>query len=419
MANWFSSLFGFNNSSRGFSWLYGSSPRFNTLGDDTAKLAIVFSNPAVCKVFALNCDLFSLGKVTVNKQYFNGKETPINRDALLALMESPNPLQSGTQFKWDIMFHLMQGNAYIYCDSDVVSSSNRLYVLNPTQIIFPREISDVCDKLVFSEKKIKELGDVIIQYRYNDGTVFSFPFKKLSIVTDMSNGTGNYFKGNSRLDALYKIISNSELALDANNISLEFIQKFIVSGKTDPQNPNETPMGPMEKKSLVDMIKSKVEKVFANKNMIEIKRFVDDMAALKLDEIYSSQYFLIGSMFNIPRDVLEASLEGSTYENQEKSRASHCSYCLQPKGNDVMNVLAKRFGYLDQNKVIEMSWDHLPFNQVFKLDEAKNKESLINSYIKLLDQGVDQKEAVSYLDLPFTSGAKQERKGISINAANQ
>ena len=76
--------------------------------------------------------------------------------------------------------------------------------------------------------------------------------------------------------------------------------------------------------------------VHAVSKMLEIRRFVEDMASLELDKKYLNAYYLIGKMYGIPRDVLEA-YESSTFENQEKARGAHVSYALQPRGNALMN----------------------------------------------------------------------------------
>lgn len=45
--------------------------KYNDYSDDVKKLEAIFSNPALLKVFALQCDLFSLGKVYVYKRFYS------------------------------------------------------------------------------------------------------------------------------------------------------------------------------------------------------------------------------------------------------------------------------------------------------------------------------------------------------------
>ena len=75
---------------------------------------MVLSNPAVLKVFALQCNLFSMGKVTVENK--KTKE-PIEDDPFLNVLSEPNPFGNESQFLWDFMFdaihHRGQLSAYL------------------------------------------------------------------------------------------------------------------------------------------------------------------------------------------------------------------------------------------------------------------------------------------------------------------
>ena len=135
------------------------------------------------------------------------------------------------------------------------------------------------------------------------------------------------------------------------------------------------------------------------------------MASLQLDEKYLNQYFLIGNMYGIPRDVLEA-YTSATYENQEKARMAHVSYCLQPKGNAFMNDFEYFFGYRESGKNIYIDWSHLPFMQVFEEQKSSVEKSKIDSLTLLLSLGVPLTEANAYLDLDFTiEEPKQQDNG--------
>lgn len=406
--NWFSTWQPKNYFGKWFR-VFNLSPEFNQYTKDIEKLKVILSNPAVLKVFTLQCDLFSLGEVYV----YNRKDKIIEDDPALDRLNNPNPLQSKSQFLWDFMFWNMIGTAYCYMDSDVVTNErNKLYFLDITKIEFPSELEKNRDKLIFSDAKLNELMETKIKYRYADGSVFEFPFKKLICITDLTNGVGNWFKGPSRIDALYKIISNADAALDSNNINTRWAGKFMVAGKQDPNNVNELPLSDREKKDIEEKVDDG-NPVTAVKSMIDIKRFVENLKNLDLNTNYLNQYFLIGNMYNIPRDVLEAYVS-STYENQEKARASHVSYTLQPKGNDLMYYFAKRWGYTKNRKIL-MDWSHLPFMQVFEKDRAQTEQTKVNTFNNLVRNGVPVEEANQYLDLNFTRDEKtvQQQTGQS------
>lgn len=369
---------------------------YNDFSSDYKKLEAVFSNPALLKVIALQCDLFSLGEIYV---YKDGKI--VENDPFIEMIKKPNPFQKKSQFLWDVMFWNMIGNTYNYCESKLVSSDNNLYILESNKIEFPVEMLKYRDKIVLSKSVKKQIDDFYIKYIYADGSATDLKWGNIIHMPDLTNGTGNWFRGASRIDSLYKIISNSEASLDALNINIRYSGKFLVAGKSDPDNTSQLPMGVTEKSDIESKINGK-KSVHAIRSMIDIKRFVENIAALKLDEINLNQYFLIGSAYGIPRDVLEAFNSG-TYENQEKARGAFVSYCLQPKGKLFFESHSSFFGYDDLGKSIVIDWEHLPFMQVFAKERAETLKIQSESLLNLMKAGVSLDEINETLDTKFTT----------------
>jgi hypothetical protein len=384
--------------------IVGIAPRFNEYGKNVEKLQAILSNPALLKVFCLQCDMFSLGKICVEQD-----EIEVPDDPIAELLNNPNPLQSRSQFLWDFMFWTMVGTSYCYVDSAIANNKeNKIYFLDPTKMEFPDELVRAQDKFVFSNKTKADLLNMKIKYKFLDGSSTQMPLSKIIIITDMTNGTGNWFKGSSRIDALYKVISNTEAALDATNINTRYSGKFLVSGTQDPKDVSKVPLSTEDAQDMETKINGR-KQVHAYKSMVEIKRFVEDLRKMELGKNYLESYFLIGSMYNIPRDVLEANVS-STYENQEKARASHVSYTLQPKGNDLMQQLAAYFKYDVLKKKIEIKWDHLPFMQVFEKDRALTRQAQSVTLTNLLKLGVSIEEANSFLGTNFTNAKYEQPK---------
>lgn len=368
---------------------------FNKYADELSKLNAILQNPAALKVFALQCDLFSLGYVCVEDK--DGKE--IENDPFLTLLGNPNPFQDKSQFLWDYMFWLMLGTAHTYIDSKIVDrKDNKMYFLEPYKLQWPYELQQNADKLIFSDQTLKQRDELIIRYRYSDGSEFKFQLLKLLISNDLTNGLGNWYKGPSRIDALYKVISNSEFALDAKNINIRYSGKFLVGQDNDT---SKLPLSDDEQDDLRRKVDTNEQRVWPLKSNIRIRRFVENMANLKLDEAFHADYFMIGSMYGIPRDVLETYLTSSTYENQEKARAAHVSYCLDPKGNQFMNSFERYFGYDKAKKNIKIKWSHLPFMQVFEKERADVGKTKIDSLSLLLNLGVDIEQANQFLGTDF------------------
>ncbi len=376
--------------------IVNASVLFNDISTEKKKLAMVLSNPAVMKVFALQCDLFSMGKIYA----YDKDENQIEGDELCEKLKDPNPFQGITQFLWDYMFWNMMGTSYLYVQSAVVDPKNKFYFLDPSKIEWPTKMDRDRDKLVFSD--LTEIKKTTIRYRYDDGTFYDFPLEKLVINFDLTNGTGNWFKGASRLDALYKIVSNSEYALDSKNINIRYTSKFLVGSSNDT---SKMGLSEEEKNDIETKVDSMDKKVWAVKTPVQIRRFIENLANLQLDQAYLADYFLIGNEFGIPRDVLEA-YQSATYENQEKARAAHVNYCLEPKGNQFMDSLEKHFGYKEKGVNLVISWDHLPFMQVFEKERAEVAKIKIDSLTSLKQAGISIEQINAFLDTDFKDGTE-------------
>lgn len=385
---------------------------FQTISRELEKVSCVLQNPAVLKVFALQCDLFSMAQISVDDQ--NGK--PIEDDPFLVLMRQPDLLPSSnqSQFLWDFMFWNMLGTAYCYVDSRIVDRQPRniMYFLEPYKIIWPQELEKLRDKLILSEAEVKKIMKMTIGYRYDDGSTFSFPMDRLVISFDLTNGVGNHFKGPSRLDALYKIISNSEHVLDSQNINVRYTGKFIVASETSSGTTVKPPLSSEEIHDIRVKMDGSKDPVYPLNKMVEIRRFVENYANLQLSQEYLANYFLIGNMYNIPRDVLEA-YNSATYENQEKARAAHVNYCLEPKGNVFMNQYENHFSYTALKKNIVMSWKHLPFMQVFEKERVETKKITVEVLTSLLSLGVDIEQVNEYLGTEFEIKETEPQENVS------
>ncbi len=395
ISNTFGNWFGERGSFENFFKPFGISPVFNDYSKDVEKLELIFSNPAMLKVFSLCCDLFSLGGVYV---YKDGKS--VDNHSFLNFINNPNNRQQKNQWLWDYCFWNMIGNDYLYMDTWNLDriTPNKGYFLEPSKIEWPLEMENKKDKLFLSASSEAALQATILTYRYQDGTTFKFPLKQLLHIPDLSNGTGNWFKGQSRIDALYKVISNSEEAMDSKNVNLRMSAKYMVSGKSSLDDTTKVPLTSQEKLDIETKAISK-NPVTALKSLADIKRFVENIANLKLDDSYLNDYFIIGSIYGIPKDVLEAFNSG-TFENQEKARGALVSYSLQPRADKLMSGLMKGFG--ESGFTYVMSWDHLSFMQVFEKERAEISKIKSETLLLLLKAGIKIEEINAILDTNFT-----------------
>ena len=363
------------------------------LTTDELKINAMLSNPAFLKVVVTLCDLFSLGDVYV---YKNGKQQ--KTDPFLDMIKKPNYFQGKQQFLWDFMFRSIVGNAYCAFESNQLKEDNIFYWLNTVNMKFPKEMEDIGGKLIYSKKAAETIGEYKIDVKDYNNNTNNIYWKNIVYIPSLSNGLGSWFRSPSKIDALYDVIANSKTALEAKNINAKYSGKYMVSGQADANNVHQMPMGEDEKKDIETKLNGR-KKVHAVKSMIDIKRFVENASILEqLDKSYLTDYFIIGTLFGIPKDVLEG-LNSSTFENQEKARGALVSYCLQPLGNQLMNSLQNFFNVSDRNFVID--WEHLPFMQVFAIERANAKTLTIDTFIKMKDAGIDLKQINEFLDTKF------------------
>lgn len=294
------------------------------------------------------------------------------------------------------MFWNMLGVAYLHPNSKVVDSKNVMYWLDNSKVSFPNKLQKKLDKFYMDQRSVNLLEKETIKYTYSDNTKINIPLGQIKAFADLSNGTGNWYGSNSALDALYKVISNSDTSLDAKNVNLFMSKKFMVGGDKSADNINEMPLGEREKQS-IEQVVTNDKAVTSFKSLIAVKRFVENIDHLKLDEAYFSSCHKIAKIYGIPKDVIENHLnEGSTYENQEKARGSHVSYTLSPKAEDLANGLENYFG-LDVK--LKFSWDDLQFMQVFEKEKSeirKNDAKTFETYIKA---GADPQSVADLLEL--------------------
>ena len=344
----------------------------------------------------MNCDIFSLGAI---------KRVDGRNDEFLDKLKKPNKFQTQRQFLWSFRFwQMVSGTAYLYPTSKVLGTDRgQLYWLNTAKMEWDTDVLKKLDRIVLSEKELNSIKRSIIKYQYLDGTVAKFMLGDLIPFIDLSNNINNWYGGNSRLDALYKVIANVEGGLDAKNINLEFSRKYIASGTFDPTKELSgfKHMQDVEKEDIERKLRGN-RSVLPVKSEVNIERFVSDLANLALDDSYEADLMKVGSMYNIPKELLDAVKTGATYENQEKALARHISYSEIPKAMDMLEGLCKHFGVNPDDYY--MTWEDQPYMQVFEKDKADVKMRKLNAMARAVSLGADVNEVAEYfgIDLEFT-----------------
>lgn len=361
---------------------------FIHFSSEEEKLMYALHNPAFLKVASLQCDTFSLGRFRMFKDTKEIEDHP-----LLTLLKQPYFNKGTEEFLWEWMFNLMLGKSFVRATSD---NFNRLtpplLIPIPTyKIREPRALLEKDFAFILTEEEYNRIASKDYKYTTNLGRVLNIPGDEIIATSDLS------IDGASRIEALMKIIQNNEKSIDSQNINIKYAGKFMIAGKSDPKNINQLPMNADEKR---DIEKKSISRkpVEAIKSMVDIKRYVSDKMFKELGDAYSQTYHQIGSMYNIPKDVLEA-FQSSTFENQEQARAAHVAYTLMPKANVFCRNILNYFGLQEYD--LRLEYNHLPFMQVFERERISKKKETIEVFNSMVASGIPLTEINEYLGTNF------------------
>jgi len=347
----------------------------------------VMDNPAVLLNLKLIADMGSL--VRIHEYKDNNIQTT---DFLYTKKKYPNFFQSWEQFFKDFYLWANMGTAYLYDPSKgELNDSDQLYWLIPNKLDFSKEQKEALGGFVASQTVYNKLMATNVKYTQPNGKTIPIPLKHIKPFFSFSNGlSGNWFDGGSYLDSLYKIITNSDLSLNSQAVNLDKSKEFLVSKKESKDSLNEfATMGDAEKEDVErKLVNGKTFTV--SKAPVNIQRIVSDLQNLKLDETFLTQYFIIGKMFGIPKDVSEAYLNnGATFENQDKSMIKFISTSLQP----LMDSLVSHFNYND----LRATWEHLPIYQTASKERAERRKIELENLALAVELGLSESDKKNYL----------------------
>ena len=390
--------------------MLGGRPNYDTLSNEQ-RLKYMLTNPALAKTVFLNCDVFSLGLI----ERKDGTE-----DDFIRRLKRPNRFQTQRQWLWSYRFWLMYGNAYLKPNTaEIRNDKAQLYWLDSSRMDWDSTSLEDLDQMVLSNKRKNEIENIKVEYEYLNGKSEGFKLGELLPFHDLTNNTGNWYRGESRVDALYKVLANNESLLDAKNINLEFVRKFLVSGNYDPTKNLSSfmTMQDVEKEDIEKKLRGK-KSVLPIKSQVTIERFVENLADLKLDESYTSDLLVVADMYGIPKELISVLLEGSTYENQEKALSRHISYSEMPKAQDLIEGLCSHFNLNAED--YHMTWDYLSFMQHDEFKRSQVTERNARTLGELMALGVPPQEALDYLKMDEISiDESRQQNNERENTGNQ
>ena len=170
------------------------------------------------------------GKLANINLYENGKLK--TKNYLYQVKQKPNPYQTWTDFVEEFVFWHSLGNVCFWKPTTTFAENQNYYFLDYSKFDdetikkfkkFGKKLRDQN-----SNEFLKEFGNHIIKYKYSDNETQNIPLKEVVIIPSGIN-TDSWYLENNKIEAIQKIISNSEDTLESKNINIHFSKKYVAN----------------------------------------------------------------------------------------------------------------------------------------------------------------------------------------------
>lgn len=322
------------------------------------------------------------GKLANINLYENNKLK--QKNYLYFYQNKPNVFQSWTDFIEDYLYRISLGTVYMY--KNPLGSFNAHYFLDYKEFDqkTKKYFDDFEKKLIFSENLPKE--NHIIYYGDKKQEI------KLKDVIIIHNEppTEYWYKNEKSLEAIRKIVGNSESGLDSKNINLHFLQKFLLfqkAGKDDMQL-QVNGLSTTEREDIEKKLLSTRSLHVSGKSDLELKRMVDNFKSLGIDEAISNDLVLLAVYFNVPIELVADRGQGLSSQGEAKQKAfvQLITMAIQPKLQKLTDVLEFDLG---KNEEVRADFNHLPFMGVLRKENAEQLKLNLESLKIAQELGVD------------------------------
>jgi hypothetical protein len=296
---------------------------------------------------------------------------------LVELLSKPNPLQS--TFEWLQQFKVnfeVFGNGYSYA-SIPVGFENR-FTFKEIQVM--NNLAPYCVRPVLTGKWLDatEKSEIISKYVFEniDGRMRDFNpnviFHRNSINIKQDQ---NFTEGMSELIALYKPISNIDLAYESRNVLIK--QRGALGMITpDSRDANGTvPLTPKAKEEVQEelekygTLEGQWQTIFTNQPL-RYQKMAMSMSDLKLFEEIESDAIAVSNAKGVPVDLVRYHLNAGTFNNMDTSWKMLYDATIIPETKDFMIGLNLFLKTKEHGLELIGSYDHVKVLQSNQKDEA-------------------------------------------------
>lgn len=311
-------------------------------------------------------------------------ETRKREDALIKLLNNPNPYQTRQDFLETLMFVMIAQGVAVVAKQKILGfdEPRALYVLNYDLITWPKGLNEMS----FKKDSKKILSDYITYDK--DGENIRYKIEDLMFFYDLSNAIErNPFKVSSRIDGLRQTLVNTMDSLVAKNIILKSNGKELISAKKDG-----FPLTPEEKAEVERLFNDTLGLSHTRRRGVITKADLNwksmhiALRDLGLDESIKVDGNLIYTALHIPKDILSLEAKKTTYNNFKESMVSYVQNEMQSSLNSMIAVFNKHF----TGSQLKGSFEHLPIMQFIMLERYDVIQKQATALRSLLSVGVPQ-----------------------------
>jgi hypothetical protein len=343
----------------------------------------------------------------------------IEKHPVLDLIKEPNSYQSKEDFLKQLeWFKCVHGWVYQRPYGSAGSENAKaLFNLNPQFIEFPDKFES---SLIFTDADIAKFNEQIFKYKEPDGKDIKeiefgniIPFYDTGNSIDTNDTQRNPLISPSRIMSIIKPISNSNLALDAENVMIQTNGRELFMGGAE-RGFNLGAALPMEhddksniEKNLIDDygVTGMKKRAMATNQRIEWQSLHIKLKELGLHESISNNANLIREAFSVPNELYKAFQSGSTYENQKEALISFVQSTIQPIADDLASSWASFFKLKEKNLNLVASFEHLPVMQHTEEKKAEKILKISTAFQRLVAAGISTEDAKLFI----------ESQGVSFN----
>jgi predicted DNA-binding transcriptional regulator AlpA len=340
----------------------------------------------------------------------NGNLTEDNE--YVQLLENPNPQQSKEDFLKQLeWYRCVYGWVYQKPYGAVGMKTSAIYNLNPFYCEFPKK-KELKSMIAWTESDIKAWKAQKIKYKDPAGKEMSVEVGELLAFYDTANGlkdTSKHFNpliSPSRLESVFKPTTNTNLAMDAENVMIQTNGRELFSGGSDRgfNLGAALPMGVDDKESVEKNLIHDYGLTGAKKRSIATNQHVEwqslhiKLKDLGLHESISSNSNLIREAYEVPNELYKAFQKGSTYENQKEALISFIQRTMQPIADDCANTWNKHFFEGSKKGKLVASFDHLPVMQHTEEKKAEKVLKIAHAMYRLTQAGMTPDQAREFIE---------------------